>query len=63
LAIDMTRAAPDDIATIAERLGFPIPEPYRAGVADAFGRLLEQAALIMSAKIEARPDSGTDFIP
>ncbi len=47
----MTSAAPDNILAIAERLGFPIPEPYRAGVAEAFARLLEQAALVMSATI------------
>jgi hypothetical protein len=59
----MTRAAPEDIVTIAERLGFPIPEPYRAGVAQAFALLLEQAALVMAARLEAKPDSGTDFVP
>lgn len=59
----MTSAAPDDILAIAERLGFPIPEPYRAGVTEAFARLLEQAALVMSAELEGEPGSATDFVP
>ena len=63
MAAEMTSAAPDDVLAIAERLGFPIPEPYRAGVAEAFARLLEQAALVMSAKLEGKPDSVTDFVP
>ena len=59
----MTRTAPDDILAIAERLGFPIPEPYRAGVAEAFARLLDQAALVMAAELDSTPDSGMDFVP
>ena len=56
-------APPDDIAAIAERLGFPIPEPYREGVALAFARLLEQAALVMAADVPSDPGGSTDFIP
>jgi hypothetical protein len=56
-------APPDDIATIAERLGFPIPEPYREGVAQAFARLLEEAALVMAAPVPGDPGGGTDFVP
>jgi len=59
----MTNAVCDDILAIAERLGFPIPEPYRAGVAEAYARLLDQAALVMAAEIEGRPESATDFVP
>jgi hypothetical protein len=59
----MTSAAPDDIVAIAERLGFPVPAPYRAGVAEAFSRLLDQAALVMAAEVEGKPDSTTDFVP
>jgi hypothetical protein len=59
----MTSAPPDDILALAERLGFPIPEIYRAGVAEAFARLLDQAALVMSAELEGKPDNTTDFIP
>ena len=59
----MPSAAPDDILILAERLGFPIPEPYRAGVAEAFARLLDQAALVMSAELDGKPDSTPDFIP
>ncbi len=59
----MTSAAPDDILAIAERLGFPIPDPYRAGVAEAFARLLAQAALVMSADLHGEPDNSTDFVP
>ena len=59
----MTRTAPDDILAIADRLGFPIPEPYRAGVAEAFTRLLDQAALVMAAEVEGKHDSDTAFVP
>jgi hypothetical protein len=59
----MTNTVRDDILAIAERLGFPIPEPYRAGVAEAYARLLEQAALVMAAELEGKPDTGTDFVP
>jgi Protein of unknown function (DUF4089) len=54
---------PPNIEAIAERLGFPVPEAYRAGVAEAFARLLEQAALVMSADMEEKPDSALDFVP
>ena len=59
----MKSAAPDDIIAIAKRLGFPIPEPYRVGVTEAFARLLEQAALVMAAELEGKPESATDFVP
>jgi hypothetical protein len=59
----MTSAAPDDIVAIAERLGFPIPEPYLAGVTEAFKRLLDQAGLVMSAEVEVKPGSALDFVP
>jgi len=53
---------PENIAAIAERLGFPISEAYREGVAQAFERLLEQAALVMAAEVPVGP-CGTDFEP
>jgi hypothetical protein len=56
-------AQPDDIAAIAERLGFPIPEHYREGVAQAFARLLEQAALVMAAPVPSDPGGSADFMP
>ena len=55
-------APPDDIESIAERLGFPIPEAYRDSVAQAFARLLEQAALVMAAEVPG-DGGGTDFVP
>jgi Protein of unknown function (DUF4089) len=59
----MTSTAPDDILAIAEHLGFPIPEPYRAGVTEAFARLLDQAALVMAAEVKGTSESATDFVP
>ncbi len=58
----MTSELPDT-QTIAERLGFPIAKPYRQGVAEAYGRLWEQALLVLSAEVGAGPDSVTDFVP
>ena len=56
-------AAPEDIAAIAERLGIPIPELYRDGVAQAFARLLEQAALVMAADVAPGPCGSLDYVP
>ncbi|HEX4507860.1 MAG TPA: hypothetical protein VH722_19190 [Alphaproteobacteria bacterium] len=59
----MTGPAPHDIAALAERLCVPIPEAFREGVADAFARLLEQAALVMAAETTDDPGGDLDFVP
>jgi hypothetical protein len=52
-----------DIFELASSLGIPVPEGYRAGVADALARLMEQAALVMSAPLSETCDDATDFVP
>lgn len=59
----MANPLPDDIFELAARLGTPVPETYRAGVADALARLLEQAALVMSATLPDGVDGASDFDP
>ena len=59
----MTNLSLDDITALALRLGLPIPEAYRQGVADAFARLLEQAALVIAADTPGDPGSGMNFVP
>ena len=55
--------AQGDIFELAASLGIPVPEGYRAGVADALARLMEQAALVMSAPLSEASDDATGFVP
>ncbi len=57
----MTNPPPDDISDLAAALGLPIPEAYRAGVAEALVRLTEQAALVMAAPLPDTDDRASDF--
>ncbi len=59
----MTSPPLDDIFDMAARMGLPIPDVYRAGVADALALVMEQAALVMSAPTPDAADAGPDFVP
>jgi hypothetical protein len=52
------------ILQIADRLGFPVPEAYRAGVIANYERLMQQAALVMAAPLsEIHEDHRAEFVP
>lgn len=54
---------PGAILDIAERVGFPVSEAYREGVIVNYARLLQQAALVMSASLPETAEELPDFVP
>jgi hypothetical protein len=59
----MTSPPRDDIFDIAAKMGLPVPDAYRAGVANTLVSLMEQAALVMSAPTLEGDDGALDFAP
>jgi hypothetical protein len=59
----MTTKDFDAVLEVAAALGIPVAEAYRDGVVANYGRLLQQAALVMAAPMPDSLDSAADFEP
>jgi hypothetical protein len=59
----MADIEPEAILELAESLGLPIAQEYRAAVAANFTRLLEQASLVTAVELPEQPGDQAEFEP